>query len=60
MQCTEVSATKGNRPEKRKGGGGYGYYKNMNNSSDNRDRKTNVYRQPKRKRSGPDARQFSR
>lgn len=59
MFFLEVSAKKASRPEKRKGGGGYGYYKNMNNFGGSRDvRKANVYRQPKR--SGQDRRQFAR
>ncbi|KAJ8945866.1 hypothetical protein NQ318_002705 [Aromia moschata] len=47
-------------PEKnRKGGGGFGYYKNMNSVDDKTFKKNVVYRQPKRK-AGPDKRQFTR
>lgn len=46
-----------NKPEKRKGGGGYGYFKNMNNTAAVNLRKTKIYRQPVSKR---DNRQFSR
>ncbi|XP_044258554.1 probable ATP-dependent RNA helicase pitchoune [Tribolium madens] len=55
----KVSVKKSERPSKRKGGGGFGYYKNLN-SMPNKDYKKNVvYRQPKRK-GGSDKRQFSR
>ncbi|CAH0553443.1 unnamed protein product [Brassicogethes aeneus] len=55
----KVSAKKAERPAKRNGGGGFGYYKNMNSGPDRGRQKTNVYRQPKQK-SGPDRRQFAR
>nr|CAI5820502.1 unnamed protein product [Callosobruchus analis] len=56
----KVAAKKGERPEKkRKGGGGFGYYKKMNDMDRKHQKKNLVYRQP-RKKSGPDNRQFSR
>lgn len=56
----KVSVKKTERPEKkRKGGGGFGYYKNMQHMDNKSVKKNVVYRQPKR-RSGPDSRQFSR
>lgn len=56
---SEVSAKKNSRPEKRQGGGGYGYYKNLN--VDHRDvQKARVYRQPNMKKYGRDRRQFAR
>ncbi|XP_018579590.1 probable ATP-dependent RNA helicase pitchoune [Anoplophora glabripennis] len=56
----KVSAKKAERPEKkRKGGGGFGFYKNMNQTNSKNFKKNTVYRQP-RKRGGPDSRQFSR
>ncbi|KAJ8961642.1 hypothetical protein NQ314_005894 [Rhamnusium bicolor] len=56
----KVSAKRAERPEKkRKGGGGFGYYKNMNSMDNKNLKKNTVYRQPKRK-AGPDKRQFSR
>lgn len=62
MCCLEVSVKKNSRPEKRKGGGGYGHYKNFNNAGGSRDvRKASTYRQPnKGRKGGPDRRQFSR
>ncbi|KAB0797374.1 hypothetical protein PPYR_08368 [Photinus pyralis] len=57
-----VSYKKHDRPSKRTGGGGFGYYKNMNSFGS--DSKTKVYRQPVKKggrsSGGPDRRQFSR
>jgi len=53
---SEVHSSKGARPRKRKGGGGYGFFNTLNNSKNVH--KNKVYRQPK-KRSG-DTRQFSR
>lgn len=56
----KVSAKKAERPErKRKGGGGFGFYKNMNRMDNKSVKKNVIYRQPRRK-SGPDSRQFSR
>nr|CAH7728302.1 unnamed protein product [Callosobruchus chinensis] len=56
----KVAAKKAERPEKkRKGGGGFGYYKNMNDMDRKHQKKNLVYRQP-RKKFGPDNRQFSR
>ncbi|KAK4883513.1 hypothetical protein RN001_006832 [Aquatica leii] len=52
-----VSHKKHDRPSKRRGGGGFGFYKKMNNFDG--DRKTKVYRQPYKK-GGLDRRQFSR
>lgn len=63
MVYLEVSANKKNsRPEKRKGGGGYGQYKNMNNPGGNREvRRAAIYRQPNKRKGGqPDRRQFAR
>lgn len=55
-----VSAKKIKRPEKtRKGGGGFGYYKNMNSVQEKTFKKNKIYRQPKGK-SGPERRQFAR
>ncbi|XP_066252520.1 probable ATP-dependent RNA helicase pitchoune isoform X2 [Euwallacea similis] len=55
-----VSAKKAERPEKkRKGGGGFGYFKNLNSMSDKVYKKNMVYRQPRRK-GGSDKRQFVR
>lgn len=49
----------GERPEKkRKGGGGFGYFKNMNSMNDKSVRKNTVYRTPKNK--GGERRQFAR
>lgn len=65
--CVDLLAqtAKTNRPTKRQGGGGFGYFKSMNDSSGakraKQDDKTRIYRQPKPKYSGKrDARQFSR
>lgn len=56
----KVHAKKSNRPSKKNGGGGYGYFKNMNNTSGFKTmKKTTIYRQ-KSKTKGPDNRQFSR
>lgn len=56
----KVSANKSERPNKRKGGGGYGYFKNMNNTCAKRTlNKTTIFRQ-KTKSKGNDKRQFSR
>lgn len=55
----KVSAKKSTFPSKRTGGGGYGYYKNMNNTTAQRDiHKSKVYRQ--NSGGGKDRRQFSR
>jgi hypothetical protein len=51
-----VHSSKGDRPRKRKGGGGYGYFNALNSGKNVH--KNKVYRQPK-KRQG-DSRQFSR
>ncbi|XP_072383017.1 probable ATP-dependent RNA helicase pitchoune [Diabrotica undecimpunctata] len=58
----KVSAKKPERPEKkRKGGGGFGFYKNFNSMDSKNFKKNTVYRQPKpRNRGGPEKRQFSR
>lgn len=61
----KVSAKKSNFPTKRTGGGGYGYYKNMNNTTGQRDiHRSKVYRQSKSGGGGGgggrDRRQFSR
>ena len=53
---SEVHSSKGDRPRKRKGGGGYGHFNTLNSSKNMQ--KNKVYRQPK-KRPG-DRRQFSR
>lgn len=53
-----VSYKKHDRPSKRKGGGGFGFYNHMNSFSSNN--KTKVYRQPTKKSGGADRRQFSR
>ncbi|KAK5650445.1 hypothetical protein RI129_001474 [Pyrocoelia pectoralis] len=53
-----VSYKKHDRPSKRTGGGGFGFYKNMNSFGSNN--KTKVYRQPTKKSGGSDRRQFSR
>lgn len=59
-----AQTAKTNRPTKRQGGGGFGYFKSMNDERAKRakqDDKTRIYRQPKPKYSGKrDARQFSR
>ncbi|XP_060535915.1 probable ATP-dependent RNA helicase pitchoune [Cylas formicarius] len=56
-----VSAKKVKRLEKtRKGGGGFGYYKNMNSLSESGVRKNVIYRQQGKKKGGRDRRQFSR
>jgi hypothetical protein len=52
----EVHSSKGARPRKRKGGGGYGYFNTLNSSKNVH--KNKVYRQPKKKPG--DTRQFSR
>jgi len=52
----QVHSSKGARPRKRKGGGGYGHFKTLNSSKNVH--KNKVYRQPN-KRPG-DTRQFSR
>ncbi|XP_066147275.1 probable ATP-dependent RNA helicase pitchoune isoform X2 [Euwallacea fornicatus] len=55
-----VSAKKAERPEKkRKGGGGFGYFKNLNSMGDKSYKKNVVYRQP-RKKGSSDKRQFVR
>ncbi|KAL1506777.1 hypothetical protein ABEB36_006078 [Hypothenemus hampei] len=55
-----VSAKKGERPEKkRKGGGGFGYFRNINSMSDKAKKKNTVYRQP-HKVGSSDRRQFVR
>ncbi|XP_028139192.1 probable ATP-dependent RNA helicase pitchoune [Diabrotica virgifera virgifera] len=58
----KVSAKKPERPEKkRKGGGGFGFYKNYNSMDSKNFKKNTVYRQPKPKsRGGSEKRQFSR
>ncbi|EEZ98368.1 probable ATP-dependent RNA helicase pitchoune [Tribolium castaneum] len=55
----KVTVKKSERPSKRKGGGGFGYYKNLNAMPSKDYKKNVVYRQPKRK-GGSDKRQFSR
>ncbi|XP_045475553.1 probable ATP-dependent RNA helicase pitchoune isoform X1 [Harmonia axyridis] len=47
---------KGTRPEKRRGGGGFGSYKNLNSLEN----KKLVYRQVQKKNNGNDRRQFTR
>lgn len=55
----KISAKKSERPEKkRKGGGGFGYFKNMNSMNEKSVRKNTVYRTPKNK--GGERRQFAR
>ncbi|CAG9861776.1 unnamed protein product [Phyllotreta striolata] len=60
----KVSAKKAERPEKnRKGGGGFGFYKNMNSMGSRDYKKNTVYRQPKpnyKGKGGDGKRQFSR
>lgn len=65
----KVSAPKHDRPQKRNGGGGFGYYNRMNQPGDGQQRqKTNTYRQVGNSRGrggggrqgGRDGRQFSR
>lgn len=58
----KVSAKKAERPDKKRtGGGGFGFYKNMNSMGSKEFKKNTVYRQPKPKnRGGPERRQFSR
>nr|CAD7201048.1 unnamed protein product [Timema douglasi] len=51
-----VNSSKGARPRKRKGGGGYGQF---NNNEGKKVNKTTIYKQPNKKRK-PDNRQFSR
>nr|CAD7414164.1 unnamed protein product [Timema poppensis] len=51
-----VNSSKGARPRKRKGGGGYGQF---NNTEGKKVNKTTIYKQPNKKRK-PDNRQFSR
>jgi hypothetical protein len=51
-----VHSSKGARPRKRKGGGGYGYFNTLNSSK--KVQKNKVYRQPTKKVG--DTRQFSR
>ncbi|XP_057658313.1 probable ATP-dependent RNA helicase pitchoune [Diorhabda carinulata] len=56
----KVSSKKQERPEKkRKGGGGFGFYKNMNSMDSKNFKKNTVYRQPKSKNESK-RRQFSR
>ncbi|RZB38627.1 ATP-dependent RNA helicase pitchoune [Asbolus verrucosus] len=45
----KVSVKKTERPTKRKGGGGFGYYKKLNSLPDKEYKRNTVYRQPKRK-----------
>lgn len=52
----QVHSSKGARPRKRKGGGGYGYFNTLNSSK--KVQKNKVYRQPTKKVG--DTRQFSR
>ncbi|XP_018332465.1 ATP-dependent RNA helicase HAS1 [Agrilus planipennis] len=54
----KVSAKHHGKTNKRRGGGGFGFYKNYNASGDRNFKNEKIYRQPKRK--GPDTRQFSR
>ncbi|CAK9829831.1 Probable ATP-dependent RNA helicase pitchoune [Anthophora retusa] len=55
----KVGTSKNARPRKRLGGGGYGYFKNMNNSnSDKQLNRTKTFRQVNKR--GKDQRQFSR
>ncbi|XP_074033505.1 probable ATP-dependent RNA helicase pitchoune [Leptinotarsa decemlineata] len=56
----KVSVKKGERPEKRTGGGGFGYYKNMNSVDSKTFRKNTVYRQIQKKRPNGERRQFAR
>lgn len=65
LTLSVVSQTaKTNRPSKRQGGGGFGYFKSMNSSTGGkRDDKTRTYRQPKPKpkyAGKRDTRQFAR
>jgi len=53
---SEVHSSKGSRPRKRKGGGGYGYFNTLNSSR--KVHKSKVYRQPSKKEG--DTRQFTR
>nr|CAD7462876.1 unnamed protein product [Timema tahoe] len=52
-----VNSSKGARPRKRKGGGGYGQF---NNNEGKKVNKTTIYKQPNNKKRKPDNRQFSR
>nr|CAD7569259.1 unnamed protein product [Timema californicum] len=52
-----VNSSKGARPRKRKGGGGYGQF---NNNEGKKVNKTTIYNQPNKKKKKPDNRQFSR
>nr|CAD7267256.1 unnamed protein product [Timema shepardi] len=52
-----VNSSKGARPRKRKGGGGYGQF---NNNEGKKVNKTTIYKQPNKKKKKPDNRQFSR
>lgn len=55
----KVGASKDSRPRKRLGGGGYGFFKNMNNPSASRQlQRTKTFRQVGKR--GKDNRQFSR
>ncbi|CAK9795910.1 Probable ATP-dependent RNA helicase pitchoune [Anthophora quadrimaculata] len=55
----KVGTSKNARPRKRLGGGGYGYFKNMNNSSSEKQlNRTKTFRQVNKR--GKDQRQFSR
>ncbi|XP_014610072.1 PREDICTED: probable ATP-dependent RNA helicase pitchoune [Polistes canadensis] len=55
----KVGASKDSRPRKRLGGGGYGFYKNMNNPNASRQlQRTKTFRQVGKR--GKDNRQFSR
>ncbi|KAK9875062.1 hypothetical protein WA026_005862 [Henosepilachna vigintioctopunctata] len=53
----KVNTDKSIRPEKRRGGGGYGYYKDLNKFDDKKKKTSVVYKQPKRKSKGPNRRQ---
>ncbi|CAK9820551.1 Probable ATP-dependent RNA helicase pitchoune [Anthophora plagiata] len=55
----KVGTSKNARPRKRLGGGGYGYFKNMNNSNSEKQlNRTKTFRQVNKR--GKDERQFSR
>lgn len=47
----DVGGVKSDRPRKRGGGGGYGFFKNMNNPNKH-DRKSIMYKQPKKSHAG--------
>ncbi|KAF7274676.1 hypothetical protein GWI33_012657 [Rhynchophorus ferrugineus] len=57
--AVDLHVSSGKRPEKRKGGGGFGYYKNLNSMSEKEAKKNLVYRQPKKK-GGPFDKKFTR